>query len=189
MILGIDPGPIALISVLGIDPGPIESHYALLSVSPSGVSIKCGTFENEGFADVFRGGYLYMAPHACIEQIASYGMSAGADLFETCFWTGRFYEWLSVEGLCVFRAKRKTIAAHHCHDAKAKDGNVRQAMIDRFGPPYVKGFKERVHKKTGAPLAPKKVRLPGPTHGITKDQWQALAVAAYAHDVLKKVPA
>ncbi|MBV8782506.1 MAG: hypothetical protein JO353_14005, partial [Phycisphaerae bacterium] len=46
---------------------------------------------------------------------------------------------------------------------RAKDGNIRQALIDRFGP-----TKERAIGKK---------KSPGPLYGMSGDCWSALAVA------------
>jgi hypothetical protein len=50
---------------------------------------------------------------------------------------------------------------------RAKDQNIRQALIDRLGPPGTK-------------------KNPGPTYGVTSHMWSALAVAVTAHDKLKE---
>ena len=62
-------------------------------------------------------------------------------------------------------AEHQQIKVHLCESARAKDGNVRQALIDRIG---AQGTKKK----------------PGPTYGVSKDVWAALAVAVCAHDTL-----
>lgn len=68
-----------------------------------------------------------------IEMIASYGMPVGESVFQTCVWIGRFVE------LGIFYEKpttyiyRKDEKMNICHSMKAKDSNIRQALIDRFG--------------------------------------------------------
>jgi len=93
-----------------------------------------------------------------IEQIAAMGMAVGAEVFETCFWSGRFAEaW----GGSFERLKRHEIKMHLCGNMRAKDANIRVALMDRFG-----GSQSVGKKKT-----------PGPLYGIAGDQWSALAVA------------
>jgi hypothetical protein len=91
-----------------------------------------------------------------IEQIASYGMAVGAEVFETCVWSGRFMQEYGAER--VHRITRGQVKMHLCHSMRAKDGNIRQALIDRFGKPGTK-------------------KHPGPLLGVSGDLWAALAVA------------
>jgi len=92
-------------------------------------------------------------------MIASYGMPVGATIFETCFWIGRFREaW---RGPCV-RLTRNRVKQHICHSARAKDSNIRQALIDRYGP----GKERAIGRKA----------MPGPLYGVKSDLWAALAV-------------
>lgn len=93
-----------------------------------------------------------------VEMIASYGMPVGAEVFETCVWIGRLIEAYHGPGP-VTRVKRSDVKLHVCGSARAKDANVRQALIDLFGPQGT-------------------VRNPGPTHGLKSHMWAALGVAA-----------
>ena len=95
-----------------------------------------------------------------IEQVASYGMPVGAEVFETVYWSGRFAE--VAYPVPVHRLTRKAIVTHLCGSVRAKDSNVRQALIDRFG------GKEKAIGRKGSE---------GPLYGIHADLWSALAVA------------
>jgi len=96
-----------------------------------------------------------------IEMVACYGMPVGAQTFETCVWIGRFIQaWLPKEADRVFR---KDVKLHLCGSARAKDANVRQALIDKFGP----GKSKAIGLK----------KTPGPLYGIKSHLWAALAVA------------
>lgn len=92
-----------------------------------------------------------------IEMIASYGMAVGANVFETCVWVGRFMQAFQ-RFAPIVRVKRGDVKMHLCQSMRAKDANVRQALIDRFGAPGTK-------------------KAPGITYGVSKDVWAALAVA------------
>ena len=108
-------------------------------------------------------------PLLAIEKIESYGMAVGADVFETCVWTGRMIQaWIEAGGNDnrIVRIPRKDIKIHLCGTTKANDANVRQALIDRIGPPGTKA-------------------KPGPTYGIKSHEWAALAVAVVAYDRIK----
>ncbi len=103
------------------------------------------------------------APPLVIEQIRSYGMAVGATVFDTVHWAGRFWEaWAWRGGDCA-HMPRKDAKLHLCGSPRAKDTNIRQALIDRFGP----GRQEAMGTK----------KTPGPLYGIRKDLWAALAVA------------
>ena len=59
-------------------------------------------------------------------------MPVGKEVFETCVWIGRFIQ--------IFNSKinthfiyRKDEKINICNSMKAKDSNIRQALIDRFG--------------------------------------------------------
>jgi len=143
--------------ILAIDPGPVES--AILCLSDNGVAyaeklpnseVRLRLLDRKNLAEY----------ELCIEMIASYGMPVGKEVFETCVWIGRFWEAWGRDCLLVPRLNIKT---HLCHSAKAKDANVRQALIDRLGVPGTK-------------------KNPGPTYGIAGDMWAALALAVYAKD-------
>lgn len=100
-----------------------------------------------------------------VEMIASYGMAIGRETFETCLWIGRFIErW----GGAHEKVYRKDVKMHLCHSMRAKDANIRQALLDRFGP----GKKAAVGTKTA----------PGPLYGVRTHLWAALAVAVTFQD-------
>lgn len=105
-----------------------------------------------------------------IEQISMGGMIAGAEVFETCFWSGRFAEMWSPQRWD--RIKRKDVKLHLCGNVRAKDSNVRQALLDRFGP--------------GREIAIGTVKKQGPLYGISSHCWAALAVAVTWWDTKKE---
>lgn len=91
-----------------------------------------------------------------IEKVECFGMPVGAEVFETVYWTGRFSQAYGIEH--VARVPRMAVKMHLCHTSRAKDANIRQALVDRLGKP---GTKQK----------------PGVTYGISKDLWSALALA------------
>src|SRR3546814_17637889 len=87
-------------------------------------------------------------------------MPMGEDSIETVIWTGRFVQaWR--DPASVRMVKRREVKSHLCGSARAKDPNVRQALIDQVGAPGLKAS-------------------PGPTYGVTSHAWAALAVAVTA---------
>jgi hypothetical protein len=119
------------VNIIAIDPGPTKSAlvyledgrptFTLLDANErlrDALMMDCGLFEFDHMATVV------------IEQIESFGMPVGREVFETCFWSGRFAEcW----GGPWARVTRKAVKLHHCGHTRAKDPNIRQAIIDRFG--------------------------------------------------------
>lgn len=111
-----------------------------------------------GASDVAGGGV-----HVVSEAIQAMGMSVGSETFDTCIWIGRFMQRALMCGATFDRIKRTEIKLHLCGTPRAKDTNVRQALIDRFGP--------------GRAAAVGTKKAPGPLHGIAGHRWSALAVA------------
>jgi len=145
------------ITLIAIDPGCTQSAYVLWD----GVTIlQRQKVDNVGLLYDLVGGLL-QADEMVIEQIASYGMAVGAEVFETVYWSGRFAQAFAGRMKPVFRLKRLEVKMHLCHDSKAKDANIRQAILDRFG------GKSAIGKKAS----------PGPLYGVSGDEWAALAVA------------
>lgn len=147
--------------IIALDPGPSETGYCILR---RGVVLECGTAPNEQVkqemladSDGWRTGLL------AIEMIASYGMPVGREVFETCLWIGRFIEAHHGEHVLVYR---KDVKLHLCGTSRAKDANVRQSLIDQFGP--------------GKPAAVGTKKSPGPLYRVKGHAWSALAVAVTA---------
>jgi hypothetical protein len=112
---------------LAIDPGTTESGWVRLE---GGVPVRFGKDANVELLE-----WVYAHDDAlAIEMVASYGMAVGAEVFETCVWIGRFIEAYSSEGYEPIRVYRRDVKLHLTGQVRAKDANVRQALIDRFGP-------------------------------------------------------
>jgi hypothetical protein len=144
---------------LAIDPGTTQSQYVVWDgqrVLDHGLAL------NEVLLDFLDGFQNHKELRPCIEMVASYGMAVGREVFETVYWIGRFDERLRALGTNPVRVFRKDVKLHLCHTNKAKDANIRQALIDRFG------GKERAIGRKAAP---------GPLYGISSHAWAALALA------------
>lgn len=142
---------------IGIDPGPRECCAVMFD----GDNVVCvqnlPTRELATWVATER--EMFKVGVAC-EWIASYGMPVGAEVFETCGNIG-----ILVASIPDMRLiPRADIKLHLCHSARAKDGNVRQALIDLLGPVGTK-------------------KQPGPCYGVSKHAWAALAVAVTAASI------
>ena len=149
--------------ILAIDPGTERSAFVLLY---EGQIVRHGLQENAWLVG-FLESYQSKLPHPilAVEMIASYGMPVGREVFETCVWIGRFVQaW---QPLPVEYVYRREVKLHLCGSVKAKDGNVRQALLDLYG---AQGTK----------------KAPGPTHGLKADEWAALGVAETMRDRLER---
>lgn len=111
--------------LLAIDPGCTMSAYVVLD----GYHIvESGKVENEALLGLIPRG----ADTVVIEQIESYGMAVGREVFDTCVWVGRFSQAAIFFKMRVHYLPRRAVKTNLCNSAKAKDANVRQALIDRF---------------------------------------------------------
>lgn len=157
--------------LLAIDPGSTESGWVLIDTE-SCQPLDFGKDANNKLLDYLRDGRLDEEA-VVIEMVASYGMAVGKDVFETCVWIGRFSESLAGRTIPEL-VYRQPVKLHHCHSAKAKDSNIRQALVDRFAPGqpnYGKGTKAQ----------------PGWFYGFKADIWAAYALAVYAADTQLKI--
>ena len=139
--------------VLAIDPGPEQSAWVLWDgsrVLGQGIEANKDVLE---MVESSLGGY---GPDFAIEMIASYGMAVGESTFETCVWIGRFIQ--AGHPTPATKVYRREVKLNLCGSMRAKDANVRQALIDRLGPQGTK-------------------KEPGPLYGIKSHTWAALAVA------------
>ena len=117
--------------ILAIDPGNIESAYCVIDTE---------TYKPEYFAKV-ENEYLraWIENHdllfdkVIIEMVACYGMPVGKEVFDTCVWIGRYIQQSHELGKKYEYIYRKEEKMNLCQTMKAKDSNIRQALIDRFG--------------------------------------------------------
>lgn len=157
-------------NILALDPGTTQTGWAIIAddirVIDHGISnnkelvlhIKTGTMSRKGDYEKI----------AC-EMIASYGLPVGREVFETCIWIGRFMQaWRAPEEVII--VYRKDVKMHLCGTTRAKDTNVRQAIIDLYEP-------------TGGGATPQigTTKQPGPLYGVSSHVWPAIGVGIVAH--------
>ena len=161
--------------ILSIDPGNEESAYCLYSIKTNSLDVdlsethkilEFGKIKNEDLIkyvreETFEGNYIGY-DYIVIEGIISYGMPIGKTTLHTKFFVGRLFQLAlsKVEENNIFIISRKEVLLHHCGSVRAKDSNLRQALIDKFGEPGTK-------------------KSPGFTYGISKDVWSAFGIATY----------
>jgi hypothetical protein len=143
--------------ILAIDPGTTESGWARWDGQRV---VGCGVLPNDDLLhDLQLAEQLGdVTETLAIEMVASYGMAVGREVFETCVWIGRFQQaWHTPSSVRL--VYRRDVKLHLCGTVKAKDANIRQALLDLIGPQGTK-------------------KAPGPTYGVKSHAWPALAVAA-----------
>jgi len=147
--------------LFAIDPGTTESGWLWWQ---NGVIRDSGVSPNE---TLMLGVQSMRAPcDLAIEMIASYGMPVGREVFETCVWIGRFQQaWHTPSAVRLIY--RREVKLHLCGTTKAKDPNVWQALLDKFGGETAVGRKAS----------------PGPLYGVKSHARAALAVAITAMEV------
>lgn len=161
--------------VFAIDPGNEMSGYVLVdkeTLKP----ISFGKVENRVIFGLITHSLLdygFENVEFAIEMIASYGMAVGKSVFDTCVWIGRFEQHIigkANELLAnpiypiiefIYRKDEKLTI---CGNSRAKDSNIRQALIDEFAEFDFKNGKGTKKKQDFF-------------YGFSKDMWQAFAVA------------
>ena len=139
--------------ILAIDPGPTRSAYVILADGQPTATEKLPNEEVLAIAAEWRGDVTV------IEWITVASI-AGAEIYQTCRWVGRFEQASAVPVLLLPRAD---VLAHFFgkRNVKGADSLIRRQMLDRWGGDAAKGVKAN----------------PGPLYRFHADCWQALGVA------------
>lgn len=160
--------------LLGIDPGTTQSAYALYAVGAKAASLSKKADNLVILNDLKN--LSFVADFMVMEQLKAYG-HASDSLFFTAMWTGRFISaWLSgdKEGERYTLLPRKTIVAQLCGTVRAKDKDVRMALVDYF---------TSIGAKQGGGKIPVigTKKSPGTLFGYSQDRWAALSAAVCWH--------
>ena len=122
--------------ILAIDPGDVRSSYAIIDGRDQ-IPYRVGELPNDRLLERLRFGGMQRGEFGQVdlivcEMVASYGMPVGREVFDTCVWIGRFVQAAAPREVgLVFR---REVKLHLCGTARAKDGNIIQALVDRFAP-------------------------------------------------------
>lgn len=158
-------------TILAIDPGNIQSGYVL--VEHDGQEIRkvldVGKVPNETLGEKMAMDFPLTSNFA-IEMVQSMGQTVGQEVFDTCVWVGRLWEIAIFAGVGIMdrqKIYRREEKLYLCGCLSAKDKNIRQALIDRYG---VVGTKKEpgFFYVNGTKFA--------------KDMWAAMAVAVTYFD-------
>lgn len=160
--------------IIAIDPGNKQSAMVIIDADTLR-PLEMHLMPNEDLQMYIKCLRCDETDRAAIEMLQSYGMPIGRDVLDTAVWIGRFFETLKrkmyYEPDYVYRKDEKT---HICQDSRAKDTNIRQALINRFCThdfKFGKGTKDDPDWFTG----------------FRKDMWAAYAVGlTYVETILRK---
>ena len=146
--------------ILAIDPGTTESAFCLMDG-------KCNVLDKGKVPNSDMLKYIWLnakkIDHLVCEMVASYGMAVGAEVFETCTMIGQIERTADIKEIPRSRIFRIDEKIAICHDSRARDANIRQALIDRFA-------KHDLKRGTGTN------KNPDHFHGFKSDIWAAFAV-------------
>lgn len=142
-------------TIFAIDPGPETSAFLKWDSCEKRIIQMDANTPNRVMIDILC--TLAVAEVFAIEMVACMGMAVGREVFETVLWVGRFSERCQHEPILVYR---RQIKMHHCGSMKAKDTNIRQALIDKYGAPGTK-------------------KAQGVTYGLKSHLWSAFAIATF----------
>lgn len=161
--------------ILAIDPGNVSSGWCVIDAHTRR-PLQFGLSPNETLLELYVRSNPRRYDKAVIEMVASYGMPVGAEVFATVRWIGRYEQAIRDLGLPVELTSRLTVKLNLCHDSRAKDPHITQALVDRFAngqPNHGKGTKAN----------------PGWFHGFRADVWAAYALAVTHADSNRLSPA
>lgn len=181
-------------TVLAIDPGSRESAWMIYDGTPRSWAKE----PNDTIVKCLRA-RTFAARNLVIESMVNYAATVGAETFDAIRWAGRFQEaWAINFGEdSVSYLTRPEVKLHLCQSMRAKDKDVREALITRWGGedkaiggekcPHCKG--KGHFGRTRSPCAACGVtglQSPrGVLHGITSDCWSALAIGTTWTDKTK----
>jgi hypothetical protein len=153
--------------IIGIDPGPTQSAFVLFdgervwnpNTVANDVLISVIPFPSHADPNVI----------VAVEHLQCFGLAVGAETFETAYFIGEIRRACRYREVSFEKVMRSEVKMNLCHSMRAKDANIRQAILDRFG-----GRENAVGRK----------KSPGPLYGVSGHVWSALAVAVTAFDRL-----
>lgn len=144
-------------TIYAIDPGPTHSGFVAFSLDTNSVIGSEVAIANAVALDWFRKADPQHFIFAC-ESIEALYAHVGKETVRTIRFCGAIEEAVTSRGGSIHMLSPQEVKKHVCGTASAKDPAVRQALIDKLGAPGTK-------------------KAPGPTYGVSKHAWRALAVA------------
>lgn len=156
--------------ILALDVGTEQSGYCFMN-SETYAPLEFGKIDNYQLLEriVMMGMYDVLV----YEEFQSYGMPVGKSTITSITWNGRFIQaaWdRKIPHVPIYRVEEKI---NLCGTTKAKDANLRQAMIDRFAKFDFKNGKGTKDNRDWF-------------YGFSKDAWSAAIIGVTYIDRLNK---
>ena len=155
--------------VFAIDPGNVYSAYCVMDDQYDLIEFK-KTENNTVMKRLLE--ILDEVDEVVIERIQNMGMPAGQTLFETAEWIGRFSQEAEKK-THVSYIYRRDEKLYICGSPRAKDVNIRAALIERFA---------KFDKINGKGSK----KQPDVFYGVSADVWAAICVAVTFYDMKKE---
>ena len=147
--------------VVGVDPGTYQSAFVVWD----GRRVTRKGIVPNAELRVWLQSCRDMVPWVFVfEQVESFGMAVGKEVFDTVLETGRFFQIVEHAAELM---PRKVVKRHLCYTTRANNSNIRAAILDRFG---------------GKEAAQGLKKTPGPLYGVRSHEWSALAIALTWYD-------
>lgn len=181
-------------TIIGLDPGNAQSAIVVYEPGSPGRVVEFFDELNQMVPEYLARQYLKGAAVLVAEYMRPRGMPTSAEEMDTMFELGRMRQCWSGE---FVKFDRKDVKLLLCGSVRATDSTIRQALLDRWGGSKAiagpkkcpvckgKGWYGRQHKacpNLDIDLNGKRTVCfggdsAGPLHGISGDEWSALALA------------
>ena len=155
--------------VFAIDPGNIQSAYCIMDDEYHLLEFKKA--ENKEIMDILLS-RLDQVDEVVIERMQSYGMPVGETTFISAEWIGRFSQEAEKK-IPVYYIYRRDEKLYMCGSPRAKDANIRAALIERFAK-----F-DKTHGRGSK-------NQPDFFYGVKADVWSAICIATTHLDMKKE---
>lgn len=158
-----------MVRALAIDVGTTETGYCvadMYNLKP----IEFGKVDNEYLLNQMQ---IINYDILVYEKFQSYGMGIGQSTIDSIEWNGRYIQTALDRLVKVYPMPRKEVKINICGSLRAKDTNIRLALIDRFAKHDFKNGKGTKKNQDWF-------------YGFKADVWSAYAILVTFHDTKYK---
>ena len=156
--------------VFAIDPGNEQSAYCIIDDEYH--FLEAAKLPNKDVMEILLQ-KLDETDVVVIERMMSYGMAVGETTFISCEWIGRFSQEAEKKAKVEY-IYRKDEKVWLCNDMRAKDANIRAALIERFAK------KDKVNGRGTK-------KDPDVFYGFKADMWSAAGIATTFMDMQRNI--